>query len=150
MQGLGQSAPLASVGCLLFQVTPCPAVLLHLFLHCPPPCFFQPASLSYIPAGYFCPLFWFQGIHSRGVNSLQGLVDIHHLSSHLAGIIPVTINDCFFDIGLSNNSCFLWDGGVSPMPTPPLLPRLGTGWIYPGRVLNCQNTITCFARLRKI
>ena len=29
---------------------------------------------------------------------------------------------------------FLRDGVVSPMPNPPLLPGLGTGWIYPGEL----------------
>ena len=82
---------------------------------------------SYISTGYFSLLFRFQGIHSRGVNSLQGLVDSRHLSSRLASVIPVTTNACFSDVGFRNSIFFLRDGVISPKPNPPLLPGLGTG-----------------------
>ena len=59
---------------------------------------------SYIPTGYFSFPFQFQRIHSRGVNSLQGLVDSRHLSSPLASVIPVTTNACFSDVGFRNSN----------------------------------------------
>ena len=90
---------------------------------------------SYIPTGYSSLLFRFQGIRSRGVNSLQGLVDIRHLSNPLASVFPVTTNYCFSDVGFRNNiNIFLQDGVVRPMHNPPLFSGLRTGWIYPDRV----------------
>ena len=82
---------------------------------------------SYISTGYSSLHFRFQGIHRRSVNSLQGLVNIRHLSSQLPCIIPVNTNDCSSDVGFRNNNFFLRDGVVSPMPNPPLLPGPGTG-----------------------
>ena len=81
------------------------------------------------------------------VNSLQGLVNIRHLSSHLASIIPVTTDDFFSDVGSRNN--FLRDGVVSPMPNPPLLPGLGTGWIYPDWTGYTQAVLVCAFGLQK-
>ena len=87
---------------------------------------------SYIPTGYFSLLFRFQGIHSRGVNSLQDLVDSFHLSSPLGSVIPVTTKDCFSEDGFRNSNFYYgMRGVVRPKPNRPLLPRLETGWIYP-------------------
>ena len=72
---------------------------------------------SYIPTVYSSLLFRFQGIHTRGVNSLQGLVDMRQLSSPLANIIPVTTNDCFSDVGFRNNKIVTgWGSSVRPIP----------------------------------
>ena len=93
---------------------------------------------SYIPTGYFSLLFRFQGIHSRGVNSLQGLVDSRHLSSPLASVIPVTTNACSLT-SVSVTVIFYGMGSLAPSPTllfyPGLVPaeHTHTGMDYPHR-----------------
>ena len=93
---------------------------------------------SYI-LGYFSLLFRSQGIHSRGLNSLQSLVDSRHLSSPLASVIPVTTNACFSDVGFRKSNFFYGMGSLAPISTLLFYPDLGPakythiGMDYPHR-----------------
>ena len=96
----------------------------------------------YIPTGYFSPHFRFQAVHSWGVSSPQGLVDIRHLSIPLASIIFVITNDCFWDVGYRKNTFFFTGWGCWPQAQFSSFTRAWErldipilDWIYPGRVI---------------